>query len=117
MSEGSLIQELFTERRRHKSLHARHLISFLLFELHDQYLPARNDFLFVQKELPGNASSQYTALRAIGVTHQGRPAEPVEARLPVYDLKLPPTPSSIVTLSIMFYKVVRAIAVGRVSHR
>ena len=62
-----------------------------------------------------DVSTRYTALRAIGVTHHGRLAEPVEARLPVYDLKLPPAPSSLVILSVMFYKVVRAIAVGRVS--
>ena len=78
---------------------------------------ARNHFLSIQKELSGNASSQYTASRAIGMTHHGRPVLSVEARLPVYDLKLPPTPSSLVILSVMCYKVVRAIAVGRVSRR
>lgn len=78
---------------------------------------ARSHLPSLQKELPGNVSTQYTASRAFGVTHHGRPVQPVEARLPVYDLKLPPTPSSLVILSVMCHKVVRAIAVGRVSRR
>ena len=77
----------------------------------------RNRLLSLQKELLGDVSTQYTPSRAMRVTHHGCPAETVEAELPVYDLKLPSTPSSLVILSVMCYKVVRAIAIGRVSRR
>jgi len=76
-----------------------------------------NHLLSLPKKLPGDVSTQYSASWAMGVTHYGRPAEPVEARLPVYDLKLWPTPLSLVIQSVTCYKVVRAIAVGRVSRR